>query len=60
MRNVVLPHTFKVAIFVAVSAGLTYLLNNVANLNLTEIQQAMIIVVINALLAGLKKYQDKK
>lgn len=60
LKLIVVPHVLKVAVFVALSAGLTFLLNNVAQLNLDADKQMVVLLVINVLLAGLKKYQEEK
>ena len=57
--GIVIPHTVKVAFFIGISAGLTFVLNNIAQLHLTEMQMFVLMAVINAILAGIKKYIDE-
>lgn len=59
LKKFVLPKSVKVAIFVGLSAALTYIVNNVADLKLTAEQQGLILLVINIALAAIKEYKDK-
>lgn len=57
-KSIAIPHIGKVAAYYLVSGGLMELLNNVASLHLSPLSQLIVAGIINALLAGLKKYFD--
>ncbi len=59
MQTIVVPHALKVAFFVSLSAGLTYLLNNLGQLHLNEVWSFIVMGLINVALAGVKKYTDQ-
>ena len=59
VKDFAVPKAVKVALWVGVSGALVYLVDNVANLNLDSTQQMLFLLVVNAVLAGGKKYFDE-
>lgn len=58
-----LPKAVKVAIWVGASAFITatlsYLAANLASLHLDPAQEALILIVVNSVLAGIKEVRDQ-
>ena len=59
VKGIVIPHVVKVAFFVGISAVLTYLANNIGQFHWNESTQGIVILLINSVLAGIKKYKDE-
>lgn len=57
VKEFALPKTVKVALWVGVSAALTFLVNNVADLQLDANKQMVLVLIINSVLAGLNEFK---